>query len=108
MESEGRKSGWDAIPNEIVEHIFSFVIANELRTQWQRIPLINFEAINDECGTKCSYIWPCFRQLQFEKRCRRILKGMCVFKLCTRDIRWGDHRLKKMEYDFKRGLLHNK
>jgi hypothetical protein len=102
MESKGLKSGWDAIPNEIVEHIFSFVIANELRTQWHTVPLINFEAINDECGTKCSYIWPLFRQLQFERRCRRILKAMCVFKLCPQGDSYGG----KMEYDFKRGLLH--
>lgn len=92
---------WNSLPDEIVEHILSYYIADQLRSDYDYLPLINFEHNPKDCGIRSYYIPPWIRTLQFEKRCRHILKGMCVFKRCL------IHKEKK-EWDFRGGILHNR
>lgn len=93
-------STWSALPDEIVERVLSYCVADGLRDEWvNRASLIEFEYNPNGCGTITSYIFPFLRILQFEKRCRYILKGMCVFKICK-------FQSGAREYDFRKGILH--
>ena len=97
---------WNLLPAEVVERIFSYVIADQLRDHWGRwTALATFEDKPTECGTPCSYIFPVLRALQFQKACRPILKGMCVFKPCIKGDKDSKGKL-QMEYDLRFGLLH--
>jgi hypothetical protein len=91
-------STWSALPDEIVEHVLSYCVAYGLRDIWIYRPLSSFEHNPNACGFQISYIFYFLRILQFEKRCRYILKGMCVFKICKVNGR--------IEYDFRKGILH--
>ena len=92
-------STWSALPDEIVEHVLSYCVADGLRDEWSCLSLIEFEYNPNACGTKTSFVWNFLRILQFEKRCRYILKGMCVFKICK-------FQIGAREYDFRKGILH--
>lgn len=96
---------FDGLPDELIEHIFSYVVADELYKDFGVYTSITvFEYGQDKCGTRCTYVMPSFRKLSYNRRCRRILKGMCVFTQCV------EHKDQKgkpdKEYHFRPGLLH--
>lgn len=94
------KMSFDGLPDEMIERIFSYVVADELQRKWGKYtPITVFEYGHNECGVVCSYLIPVFRTLSYDRRCRRILKGMCVFTQCPKH-----NKLK--EYHFRPGLLH--
>jgi hypothetical protein len=103
---------FEALPNEIIERIFSYVIAQTLVEKWKFVSkdidvLSYFEHKDGKCGVRCSDKYSVFKQLELNKRCRAILKGMCVFKPCVKGERTRDGNI-LMEYDFRPGILHKK
>ena len=103
-------ASWNDLPNEVVEHILSYCCADGLRKvskQWPGVTLRLFEYNPHDCGIKSECIFDFMRLLQFEKRCRTILKDMCVFKSCINPKTYHNGILKK-EWDFKSGILHKK
>ena len=102
-------ASWNDLPNEVVEHILSYCCADGMRNEvfqcWGRLDLWCYEHDAAVCGIISERIFYFMRRLQFEKRCRTILKGMCVFKPCINHK--TDHNGNfKMEWSFKKGILH--
>ena len=94
---------WGDLPNEIVEHILSYCCVDALRNE-PGLPLNLFKIIvgcNRDLNTKCMFGF--MKHLQFEKRCRIILKGMCVFK----SVIGADGNLYN-RWNFKSGILHRR
>jgi len=103
-------ASWKDLPNEIVEHILSYCCADGMRKVslwWPGVTLRHFEHNPNDCGIKSGCIYEFMRRLQFEKRCRTILKGMCVFKSCIKHKTDDKGNLQK-EWDFKSGILHRR